>query len=163
MLFAPPPPAGGCASGECLPSPDDDARPLGERWHQAVEAVRRASPRHGLSLAHGRLRSITGDGTAEVWIAFPRTAAFHEATVTGAGRAKVEAALSAYLRKPARLRVDNAVEGLEPSPAEREARQKDDRERDVEQALRGHPAVSATLRILGGELEHIQVLDPDPT
>ena len=111
-----------------------------------------------MSLAHGRVRSI---GQEEISIAFPRTAAFHEATVTGSGRAKVEAALSEHLGRKVRLQINNAVDGLEPSLAELEARQRDDREKGVEQTLRNHPAVRATLKILGGELEHIQVLEPE--
>jgi len=111
-----------------------------------------------MSLAHGRPRSLDA---GEVSVAFPKTAAFHEATVTGAGRAKVEAALGTHFGRPMRLRVDNAVDGLAPSLAEREAQQKDSREKGAEMALRNHPAVKATLRILGGELEHIQVLEPE--
>lgn len=174
MLFAPEGPAGGCASGECLPvaaeppapepvTPAQVPNPLTgltpeQQWQRAIEVVRGRSPRHGMSLAHGRLRSI---GTDQVSVAFPRSAAFHESTCTGSGRVKVEAALSELFGRPIRLQIDNDVEGLPPSLAEREARQRDDREKNVEQTLRNHPAVRATLKILGGELEHIQLIEPE--
>jgi hypothetical protein len=113
-----------------------------------------------MSLAHARLRSL---GRDEIAIAFAKTAAFHETTVTGSGRIKVEATLSAFFGRPIRLKISNDIEGLEPSLAEREARQRDDREKGVEQTLRNHPAVRATIKILGGELEHIQVIEPGST
>jgi hypothetical protein len=130
-----------------------------DRWRAAVEAVRASSVRHGKSLGFGRLVTLRPN---EVVLAFPKEAAFHRATVTGSGRATIEQALAQHFGHPMRL-VDEPSEALcaaaPPSFAEEDARQKVDREKGIEAKVRAHPAVRAAMRILGAELEQVQVLD----
>jgi hypothetical protein len=136
-------------------------------WRAAVEAVRAASPRHGKSLAFGRLIRLT---PGEVVIAFTPDADFHRSTVSGAGRAIIERILSETLGQPTRLVIDSAAASLAPqSIAEVEATERARHERSVEARVRNHPALQSALRILGGEVEHVQVLErerppasPDP-
>ena len=134
-------------------------RPPAEIWRAAVEAVRAASPRHGKSLAFGRLVRLA---PGEVVIAFTPEADFHRSTVSGTGRATIEQILSSTFGRPTRLIVDSAAANLAPqSIAEVEANQRAAHERTVEARVRNHPALQSALRILGGEVEHIQVLEPD--
>lgn len=127
--------------------------------------------RHGKSLGFGRLLALR---PGEAVLAFPKEAAFHRATVTGSGRATIEQALGQHFGRPTRL-VDEPSEALcaaaPASFAEEDARQKVDREKGIEAKVRAHPAVRAAMRILGGELEQVQVLertspaqaDPEPS
>ena len=178
-LFAEEGPAGGCASGECLPEEEPaeapepppaaaPARPgrdsptqaLAERWRAAVDTVRAASARHGASLAFGRLLWIR---PGEVGVAYPSAMGFHRTTVTAsAGRSIVERALSEHFGRPTRLVVEQAVDGVGAtlSVAEEDQQNRSAHERSTEGKVRGHPAVRAALKILGGEIEHIQVLEP---
>ena len=180
QLFAEEGPAGGCASGECLPEPgpeeaaaeapsavaavrpsrDSPTQALAERWRAAVDTVRAASARHGASLAFGRLLWIR---PGEVGVAYPAAMGFHRTTVTAsAGRSIVERALSEHFGRPTRLVVEQAVDGVGAtlSVAEEDQQNRTAHERSTEGKVRGHPAVRAALKILGGEIEHIQVLEP---
>lgn len=170
-LFAPEGSAEGCASGECLPAAperDDEPptnaqqRPATERWAMAVDAVRVALPRLGKSLSFGRMVAIK-DG--EVRVAFARDAGFHRATVFGSSKGEIEAAISQKLGTKLRLveeKADGAFEGAGRSVAESEAEAKFSRERSLDAKLRQSPAVLSVLKVLGGSIEHVQVLDPAP-
>jgi hypothetical protein len=134
-----------------------------------VDAVRAASPRHGKSLAFGRLVRLA---PGEVVIAFTGDADFHRSTVSGAGRATIERILSETWGRPTKLVIDSAAATLAPqSIAEVEAKERAAHERTVEARVRNHPALQSALRILGGEVEHIQILErerptttePEPT
>jgi hypothetical protein len=162
---------GGCATGECLPdtpSPvsrgrDDASRPLLERWRAALDTVAAESPRHAASLKNARLLSLR---EGEVAIAFRSDASFHRTTVSGqSGRPVVERLLSVHFGHPTRLAVDEtpgaATGGKTVAELDSEARA--EHERATGQSVRNHPAILATLRILGGELEHIQVLEHERT
>jgi hypothetical protein len=170
--------AEGCASGECLPeSPpiappapraatarDDVTRPLADRWRDVVDLVRQSSPRHGASLAHARLLWIR---PGEVAIAYTSAAGFHKATVTApTAKASLEKLFATHFGRPTLLKVETQAaptDGEAPTIAEQEAVAKATRERETEAQLRGHPALRATLKILGGEIEHIQMLEPAPS
>lgn len=173
-LFEPPPPAGGCASGECEPSeePDteDEAAALapqpvvreGDRWRKAVEAVRNENARLGNALSHARFLGLTPDG---VRVAFPAEAGFHRSTVFGQNRPVVEQALARALGRAARLVEETSAAALSAAPrslAEEETSARTGRERNIEARVREHPAVRAIARVLGGTVEHIQVLEAPP-
>ena len=160
---------GGCATGECLPEAaapcgrDDPSRPLLDRWRAALDTVGNESPRHSASLKQARLLYLR-DG--EVGVAFRGDAGFHRTTVTGqSGRPVVERLLSVHFGRPTRLVLDEtpgAAAGGK-SVAELDAEARAEHERATGQSVRNHPAILATLRILGGELEHIQVLERERT
>ena len=163
---------GGCATGECLPeaSPsrtalgrDDATRPLLERWRAALDTVASESPRHAASLKQARLLTLR---EGEVTVSFRPDAGFHRTTVTGqSGRAAVERLLSVHFGRPTRLAVDEtpgAASGGK-TLAELDAEARAEHERATGQSVRNHPAILATLRVLGGELEHIQVLEHERT
>ena len=162
---------GGCATGECLPETappasrgrDDATRPLLDRWRSAVDTVAAESPRHAASLKNARLLSLR---EGEVAIAFRSDAGFHRTTVSGqSGRPVVERLLSIHFGRPTRLIVDETP-GAAPGGktlAELDADARAEHERATGQSVRNHPAILATLRILGGELEHIQVLEHERT
>jgi hypothetical protein len=161
---------GGCAAGECLPeSPaaargrDDPTRPLLDRWRAALDTVAGESPRHSASLKQALLLSLR---EGEVGVAFRADASFHRTTVSGqSGRPVVERLLSVHFGRPTRLVVDEtagaATGGKSLAEIDTEARA--EHERATGQSVRNHPAILATLRILGGELEHIQVLEHERT
>jgi hypothetical protein len=135
----------------------------GDLWRQAVEAVRKASPRHGMSLAHGRLLEFK-DG--QLTIGFSRESGFHRSTVSGNGKLTIEKTLTELLRQPTRINVVDAPAGTATaapvmSVAEEEAQAKATREKSAEHKVRSHPAVRAALQILGGQIEHIQVLEKE--
>ena len=160
-LFEPEGSAEGCASGECLPeepaAPSD--LPLSERWRAAVDSLKGQSPRYAKSLAFGRLVALR---PGEVALAFPPEAAFHRATCFGSGRPAIEKALGLHFGVPTRLTEEALAPGAEPkSLAEEELKDRSDREKGIEAKVRAHPAVRAALRILGGELEHVQVLEQE--
>ncbi|MDY7228999.1 DNA polymerase III subunit gamma/tau [Hyalangium rubrum] len=172
--------AEGCASGECLPEPpepepepavaqapvssgrDIPTQSNVERWRAAVEAVRIQSPRHGTALAHGRLLWLR---PGEVGLAYPPTAGFHKAQVTGAGgRPGVEKALSDHFGRPTKLITQDGnaeAAAAPPSLAEQDAQARAAYTHSTEGKVRTHPSVRAVLKILGGEIEHIQVLEPE--
>lgn len=192
-------PAGGCASGECLPDvppvplsePEPEAesvrpfdvhhtsraaaplaasgrdnprRPLQDRWRATVDTVREASGRHAKSLACGRLLWIR---EGEVGIAYTPRDGFHKTTVAGGtGRATVEKALSEHFGRPTKLVVQDCAEDAAAGPgaglvsiAQEDAQERAAYEKSTEGRVRGHPAIRATLKFLGGEIEHIQVYD----
>jgi len=163
---------GGCATGECLPETpapgpargrDDASRPLLDRWRAAVDTVGAESARHAASLKHARLLHLR---EGEVGIAFRADAGFHRTTVMGqSGRPVVERLLSTHFGRPTRLVVDESAGAAAGAKtlAEIDTEARAEHERATGQSVRNHPAILATLRILGGELEHIQVLEHERT
>jgi len=125
-----------------------------------VERVRRASTRHGASLAFGRLLWIR---PGEVALAYPRSADFHKATISAqSGRQLIEKLLAEHFGAPTRLMIEEAPElaaAAAPSLAEEDAKSRDAHEKSTDAMVRAHPSVRAALRMLGGEVEHIQVFD----
>ncbi|MBX5483843.1 MAG: hypothetical protein IRZ16_18635 [Myxococcaceae bacterium] len=130
--------------------------------------MRSTSPRHGKSLAFGRLIRVS---QGEVVIGFTPETDFHRTTVLGHGKSIIESVMAQHFGVPTRLVVDpTGAKMAPPSIAEEEAREKAVHERSVESRVRNDAALQATLRILGGEIEHIQVLererpsvvDPEP-
>ncbi len=163
----------GCATGECLPEIEPQAgpepkvaaivptRPLAERWRSAVDAVRKISPRHGASLASAKVLSLD-EGRAR--ISFGPKAQFHRATVSGeSGRPTVEKALSAHLGQLVRVVIEEHTDAPGFCLSEEEARQRVAHTQGAEQSVREHPAMRSLLRVLGGEVEHIQVLESQRT
>jgi hypothetical protein len=131
-------------------------------WRAAVEAVRLASPRHAASLAQGRLVALR---PGEVVLGYRTEASFHRTTVTGqSGRATVERLLGEHFGRPTRVLLDDAAAATAPkSLAEQDAEARAAHELSMDTTVRGHPAIRSALRILGGELEHIQVLERQRT
>jgi hypothetical protein len=128
-----------------------------------VESVKAASIRHGAALAHGRLLWLRA---GEVGVAYVPSAAFHKAQVSGGtGRALIEKALSEHFGRPTRLVVEDATgeaaAATGPSIAEQEAQARTAHQQSTEGKVRSHPAIRAVLKVLGGEIEHIQVLEPE--
>lgn len=122
-----------------------------------MDAVRAASPRQGKSLAYGRLVRIA---PGEVVIAFTAEHDFHRATVSGHGKASIEELISSQLGAPTRLSIDSsAATSAPPSIAEEEVKERAAHERSVDFRVRSNGALQAALRILGGEIEHVQVLE----
>ncbi len=161
---------GGCATGECLPEApaqargrDDPSRSLLDRWRAALDTVAAESPRHSASLKQARLLYLR---EGEVGVAFRPDAGFHRTTVTGqSGRPVVDRLLSLHFGRPTRLVVDESAGAAAGGKtiAELDAEARAEHERATGQSVRNHPAILATLRILGGELEHIQVLERERT
>ncbi len=123
-----------------------------------VEEIRAGAPRLGASLAFGRLVELS---SKEVVLSFPKEAAFHRSAVDGGARAQIEKLASAHLRRSIQIRiVDSAATGgtATLSPAEEEAREDAERTKQVEAVVRAHPAVNAALQVLGGEIEHIEIV-----
>jgi hypothetical protein len=171
--------AEGCASGDCLPdsppAPEPQAAPplaisgrdnpalaAGERWRAAVETVKVASIRHGAALSHGRLLWLRA---GEVGLAYAPTAAFHRGMVTGSsGRPLVEKALSEHFGRPVKLVVEETtgeVTTATLSIAEQDTQARTAHQHNTEGKVRSHPAIRAVLKFLGGEIEHIQVLEAE--
>ncbi|MBU8899539.1 DNA polymerase III subunit gamma/tau [Corallococcus sp. M34] len=181
-LFAEEGSAEGCASGECIPAPEPEAPEpepdpvapaprvgngrdnpnlsLPERWRAAVETVKSSSPRHGAALANGRMLSMRA---GEIILGFAPQAGFHKNAVTSAsGKSTVDAALADHFGRPVKLTIqDIAAEpnGGSLSIAEQDAQSRAAHEKSTEGKVRNHPSVRAVLRMLGGEIEHIQVLE----
>jgi hypothetical protein len=152
---------------------DNPRKPLQDRWRAAVESMRAASGRHAKSLACGRLLWIR---EGEVALAYPPSQGFHKTTVAGgSGRPIVEKALSEHFGRPTKLLVQDCAEGDKDaagpsaavdapttgliSIAEEDAQERAAYEKSTEGRVRSHPAIRATLKFLGGEIEHIQVYD----
>jgi hypothetical protein len=142
---------------------DNPRRPLQDRWRAAVETVKDVSGRHAKSLACGRLLWIR---EGEVAIAYTPKDGFHKTTVMGgAGRALVEKALGEHFGRPTKLVVQDCAEGDTGSEAGmvslsvQDASERAAYEKSTEGRVRAHPSVRAALRVLGGEIEHIQVYD----
>ena len=73
--------------------------------------------------------------------------------------------ISTHFGRPTRLVLDEtpgAASGAK-TLADIDAEARAEHERATGQSVRNHPAILATLRILGGELEHIQVLERERT
>ncbi len=122
--------------------------------------MRLANPRIGKSLSYGRLIALTN---GEARVAFPTDAGFHRATAFGHARAEIETTLSKHLGAATKLveeKSDTAWQQAPRSVAEQEADEKATRERAIEAKVRENPAVLSVLKILGGNLEHVQVLEP---
>jgi hypothetical protein len=122
-----------------------------------VEEIRAGAPRLGASLAFGRLVELS---SKEVVLFFPKEAAFHRSTVDGGARAQIEKLASTQLGRPIQMRiVDSATGGIAPlSPAEEDAQEDAQRTKQVETLVRAHPAVKTALQVLGGEIEHIEIV-----
>ena len=141
---------------------DNPNRPLIERWRAAVESVKAASPRHGAALANGRLVSMRA---GEIVLGFLPSAGFHRTAVTSpGGKATVDKALAEHFGRPVKLTVqevsaEDTRMGL--SIAEQDAQSRAAHEKSTEGKVRTHPAVRAVLKYLGGEIEHIQVYEPE--
>ncbi|WP_257454253.1 DNA polymerase III subunit gamma/tau [Archangium lipolyticum] len=145
---------------------DNPRRPLQDRWRAAVDTVRNASGRHAKSLACGRLLWIR---EGEVAVGYTPKDGFHKTTVSGNGRATVEKALSEHFGRPTKLVVQDVSEADKAagpdagagliSIAEQDAQERTAYEKSTEGRVRGHPAIRAALKFLGGEIEHIQVYD----
>ena len=132
-----------------------------ERWRLAIDAVRGQSARHGASLAFGRVVSVK---PGEVTLYFPPEQGFHRTTVSApSGRAIVERALSEHYRQPTRLVFSETAPAGAPmvSVAEADAKDRVAREKSAEGQMRSHPSVRAVLKILGGEIEHIRVIEKE--
>lgn len=146
-------------------APAISARPGGglsrDQWRGLVDIVRTESPRHGKSLAFGRvLRAAAG----EVVVAFTPEADFHRATVSGAGRNLIEEILTRSFGTPTRLVIDaHGAANAPPSLAEEEAKEREAHEKSVEARVRRHPSLERAMRLLGGEIEHIQIVERDRT
>jgi hypothetical protein len=150
---------------------DNPRKTLQDRWRAAVETMRAASGRHAKSLASGRLLWIR---EGEVALAYPPSQGFHKSTVAGtSGRPIVEKALSEHFGRPTKVVVQDCAEGDKGpagaeaatpgtgliSIAEEDAKERAAHEKSTEGRVRTHPAIRATLKYLGGEIEHIQVYD----
>ena len=165
-LFAPEGSAEGCASGECLPEEPEANVPSQQTphdlWRRAVDAVRVASVRFGKSLSFARLVSFEA---GLLKIAFPNEAGFHRATVFGSARAEIEKHISTALGQQTRLQEDSSNASLAAAPksiAEQELSDRTARENSIDARVRVHPAVRNVLKYFGGQVEHVQVLDPLP-
>lgn len=144
---------------------DNPRRPLQDRWRAAVDTVRNASGRHAKSLAFGRLLWIR---EGEVGLGYAPKDGFHKTTVVGSsGRPTIEKALSEHFGRPTKIVVqdtadtgpaEGSAEGLI-SIAQEDAQERAAYEKSTEGRVRSHPAIRATLKFLGGEIEHIQVYD----
>ncbi|XXF79805.1 DNA polymerase III subunit gamma/tau [Myxococcaceae bacterium GXIMD 01537] len=189
--FEPPPPtdaderlfpeegsAEGCASGECLPDvapPDPEPEPVqalassgrdnpsrttAERWRAAVEYVKSQSVRHGAALANGRLLWLR---TGEIGLAYRPQDGFHRVQISSStGRAIVDKALAEHFGRPMKLAFEDAAADSAPqSIAEEEANSRAAHEKSTEGKVRAHPAVRSILKLLGGEIEHVQVYEPE--
>ncbi|RKG96832.1 DNA polymerase III subunit gamma/tau [Corallococcus sp. CA053C] len=143
---------------------DNPNRSLPERWRAAVESVKATSVRHGTALANGRLQSMKA---GEIVLGFPPSAAFHKAAVTAAaGKATVDAALAAHFGRPVKLTIQDVAQaqeahGLGLSISEQDSHSRATHEKSTEGKVRSHASVRAILKMLGGEIEHIQVYEPE--
>lgn len=111
---------------------------------------------------HGRLLELA---PGAVTLGFTRAAGFHRTAVSNAtGREVVERALSEHFGQPTRLIIDEGTDRADaaaPSLAESSAQAREAHQRSTGEMVRNHPAVRAALSLLGGEVEHIQVLQPE--
>nr|WP_225937360.1 DNA polymerase III subunit gamma/tau [Myxococcus sp. RHSTA-1-4] len=141
---------------------DNPNRPLVERWRAAVESVKAASPRHGAALANGRLMSMRA---GEIVLGYLPAAGFHRTAVTSpGGKATIDKALAEHFGRPVKLTIqevsaEDTAMGL--SIAEQDAQSRAAHEKSTDSKVRNHPAVRAVLKFLGGEIEHIQVYEPE--
>jgi hypothetical protein len=132
-----------------------------DRFKKAVEALRQENPRLGKSFSHARF--VTLDGPT-LKVAFPIDAGFHRATVFGSGKEAIEASLSKSFSRQTKLIEDTSTAALQVAPksvAELEASARTAREQRIEASVRTHPSVVNVMKILGGQLELVQVLEPE--
>ncbi len=118
------------------------------------------SPRLGKSLSFARFLGFTG---AEARIAFASESAFHRSQIFGMSRSTIEAELTRLAGRPLKLAEETNAQVFEHAPksiAEVEAGEKATRDNDIEVKVRSHPSVKAILKHLGGNIEHIQILEP---
>ncbi|WP_205525370.1 DNA polymerase III subunit gamma/tau [Pyxidicoccus trucidator] len=143
-------------------SRDNPNLPLIDRWRAAVETLKGTSLRHGTALANGRLMSMKA---GEIILGYLPTAGLHRMTVSAAaGKAVIDKALAEHFGRPVKLSfqditADDTRATL--SIAEQDAQSRSNHEKSTEGKVRGHPAVRAVLKFLGGEIEHIQVYEPE--
>lgn len=158
----PPPVAAPVSSGR-----DNPNRSLPERWRAAVESVKATSVRHGTALANGRLQSMKA---GEIILGFPPSAAFHKAAVTASGgKAIVDAALATHFGRAVKLTIQDVAQpqdaalpgGMGQSLSEQDSHSRATHEKTTEGKVRAHASVRAILKMLGGEIEHIQVYEPE--
>jgi hypothetical protein len=141
---------------------DNPNLPLIERWRAAVESVKGSSLRHGTALANGRLLSMRA---GEIVLGYLPTAGLHRMTVSAAaGKTTIDKLLAEHFGRPVRLSFQDITADdsrATPSIAEQDAQSRANHEKSTEGKVRGHPAVRAVLKFLGGEIEHIQVYEPE--
>lgn len=111
-----------------------------------------------MALAHGRILEATA---SQVRLGFgPADGMFRSQAERGIKDA--EAALTRVAGAPTRLTLESVSAGdATPSMAQEDSARERAREERAEREGREHPAVLAALRILGGAVEHIRVLEPD--
>ena len=131
-----------------------------DRWKRAVDFLRDTAPRQGKALSFGRFLGLTAEGLR---IAFPPEAGFYRATVFGSTRAQVEESLSKFFGRAIRLIEDTSAAASAPaaprSIAEDELSARNAREQVIEHKVREHVAVKNVMRLLGGSLEHLQIIE----
>jgi len=81
-----------------------------------------------------------------------------------AGNSSVDKALAEHFGRAVKLTIqdvsaDDTRMGL--SIAEQDAQSRAAHEKSTEGKVRNHPSVRAVLKLLGGEIEHIQVYEPE--
>lgn len=173
--------AEGCASGECLPDAappeaepepevpmaqaprsgrDNPSRSTAERWRAAVDSVKSASVRHGAALSHGRLLWLR---TGEIGLGYRPQEGFHRLQLTSStGKGIVDKALAEHFGRPMKLVFEEtAGDVATQSIAEEEAHSRAAHEKSTEGKVRSHPAIRSVLKLLGGEVEHIQIYEPE--
>ncbi|HUB09223.1 MAG TPA: DNA polymerase III subunit gamma/tau [Myxococcales bacterium] len=134
---------------------DPSLSPL-DRLAALVKTAVAQSPRIGTALKNGRLKDLR---PGELTLCYP--AGDFRAALLAAERGAVEALLAAHFGAPTRLVIREGEEaGAEPSLAEREARGTAERNAQVKAAALSSDAVKDALRLLGGEVEEVRVLDP---
>ncbi|WP_228558540.1 DNA polymerase III subunit gamma/tau [Myxococcus sp. AB056] len=143
-------------------SRDNPNLPLIERWRAAVETVKASHPRQGAALSNGRLMSMKN---GEIVLGFLPVAGFHRMAVNStAGKAAVDKALAEHFGRQVKLTIQDASPDdprLGPSLADQDAQTRAAHEKNTDSKVRSHPAVRAVLKFLGGEIEHIQVYEPE--
>lgn len=141
---------------------DNTAHSLAERWRAVIDTVREASVRHATSLMNATIVALR---PGEVIVGFAPDQGFHRFQATSpAGKQIFEQAFATHFGKPTRLVIDDAAAAQVdngPSLAEQARRGRAVRERSVEEKVRTHPSILTALRALGGEVEHITLLDPE--
>ncbi len=141
--------------GEAAPQTPHD------QFRRAVDALRGENARLGKSFSFARFVSLE-PGLLKV--AFPPDAGFHRATVFGSGKVTIEEALSRHFGRATKVQEDTSSGALSVAPksiAEQEASARTAREQRIDSSVRTHPSVVNVLRILGGQLEHVHVLEPE--
>ncbi len=131
-----------------------------DKWKRAVEYLRETTTRFGKALSYARFLGFTPEG---VRLSFPPEAGFHRSTIFAANKPAVEEALSKYFTRPMRLLEETAPQAVQTAPksiAEEEQSARNAREEVITHKVREHVAVKNVMRLLGGALEHLQVLEP---